>query len=53
MGDKFDEIVKTKLGLTGYWQVLSKENTIFERRLEVEAYYSNNVSFLLDIIWYC
>ncbi len=49
MGDKFDEIVKTKPGLTGYWQVSGKEDTTFERRLEMEAYYSNNVSLLLDV----
>ncbi len=49
MGDKFDEIVKTKPGLTGYWQVSGKEDTTFERRLEMEAYYSNNVSFSLDV----
>ncbi len=48
MGDKFDEIVKTKPGLTGYWQVSGKENSTFERRLEMESYYSNNISFLLD-----
>ncbi len=49
MGDKFDEIVKTKPGLTGYWQVSGKENSTFERRLEMESYYSNNISFLLDM----
>lgn len=49
MGDSFDEIVKTKPGITGYWQVSGKENSTFERRLELEKYYSNNKSLKLDV----
>lgn len=49
MGEFFDEIVKTKPGITGYWQVSGKENSTFERRLELEKYYSNNKSLKLDI----
>lgn len=49
MGDSFDEIVKTKPGITGYWQVSGKEDSTFERRLELEKYYSNNKSLKLDI----
>ena len=49
MGEYFDEIVKTKPGLTGYWQVAGKKDTTFERRLILEQYYSNNMSLKLDI----
>ena len=49
MGEYFNEIVKTKPGLTGYWQVASKADTTFERRLILEQYYSNNMSLKLDI----
>lgn len=49
MGDSFDEIVKTKPGITGYWQVSGRENATFERRLELEKYYSNHYGFRMDI----
>lgn len=49
MGDSFDEIVKTKPGITGYWQVSGRKNATFERRLELEKFYSNNYSLRMDI----
>ena len=48
MGEYFDDIVKTKPGITGYWQVSGKEHTTFDKRLELEKYYSNNYSLGLD-----
>ena len=49
MGFFFDEIVKTKPGLTGYWQVSGRSDTTFDRRLELEMFYSNNYSLKLDL----
>ena len=49
MGKYFKDIVKTKPGLTGYWQTSGRSDISFERRLELEKYYSNNRSLLLDI----
>lgn len=49
MGDSFDEIVKTKPGITGYWQVSGRENASFEKRLELEKYYSNHYGLRMDI----
>lgn len=49
MGTSFYEIVKTKPGITGYWQVSGKENSTFEKRLELEKYYSNHMSLGVDI----
>ena len=48
MGDYFDDIVKTKPGLTGYWQVNGRSKTTFDERLELEKIYSNNAGFILD-----
>lgn len=48
MGKYYDEIIKTKPGLTGYWQVSGRSNTTFKKRLELERYYSNNATFTLD-----
>lgn len=49
MGAAFNTIVKTKPGITGYWQVNGRSNTTFEERLELESYYSNHYSLKLDI----
>ena len=49
IGNSFDEIVKTKPGLTGYWQTSGRSDLSFKKRLELETYYSKHASFLLDI----
>ena len=49
MGFFYDEIVKIKPGITGYWQVSGRSDTTFDRRLELEMFYSNNYSFRLDL----
>ena len=48
MGDFYDEIIKTRPGLTGYWQVSGRSNLSFKKRLELESYYSNHNGFKLD-----
>ncbi len=45
----YEDIIKTKPGLTGYWQVNGRSETTFEERLDLESYYSNNASLKLDI----
>ena len=49
MGEHFGNIVKTKPGITGYWQVSGRSDTTFEKRLELEETYSQYASFKLDI----
>lgn len=49
MGEYYEDIIKTKPGLTGYWQVNGRSKTTFEERLKLEKYYSNNASLKLDI----
>ena len=49
MGEYFDDIVKTKPGLTGYWQVSGRNNVSFMKRLKLEQEYSNKASFRLDV----
>lgn len=49
MGSYYNDILKTKPGLTGYWQVSGRSNTTFEERLKLEKYYSNHNSLKLDI----
>ena len=49
MGSFYHDIVKTKPGLTGYWQVSDRKDVSFLHRLKLEQYYSNNRSLSLDI----
>lgn len=48
MGEYFDEIVSTKPGLTGYWQVSGRSDTTFEYRLKCEKYYSSHFGLGID-----
>ena len=49
MGSYYNDIIKTKPGLSGLWQVMGRSNTTFEERLKLEQYYSNNFGFRIDI----
>ena len=48
MGEHFGNIVKTKPGIIGYWQVSGRSDTTFEKRLELEEEYSEYASFKMD-----
>ncbi len=49
MGEYYNDIIKTKPGLTGYWQVNGRSSKTFEERLKLESYYSLHKSFKLDV----
>ena len=49
MGSYYNDIVKTKPGLTGFWQCSLRSRGTFEQRLVMEKYYSNNNSLKFDI----
>lgn len=49
MGEYYDEIIKSKPGITGYWQVSGRSKLSFEDRCKLESYYSNNLNFFLDV----
>lgn len=48
-GKHKDEILKVKPGITGYWAANGRSNTTYEERVEMELYYAQNASLLLDI----
>jgi undecaprenyl-phosphate galactose phosphotransferase len=50
IADYYEDIIKTKPGLTGLWQVSGRSDTTFVERLELESYYSNNCNIIMDII---
>lgn len=49
MGKYYDDIIKTKPGLTGLWQVSGRSNTSFKQRLVLEQEYSKKAGLKLDI----
>ena len=49
MGKYYNDIIKTKPGLTGYWQTSGRSDTTFKKRLELESEYSKKASFKLDV----
>ena len=54
MGKYYEEIVKTKPGITGLWQVSGRSDISFKKRLELEKKYSDENSLRLDIkiLWH-
>lgn len=49
MKSYYKDIIKTKPGLTGFWQCSLRNRGTFEDRLKMEKYYSNNYGFRFDI----
>lgn len=48
MGKYYNSIIKTTPGITGYWQISGRSDVSFEKRLELEKYYSHNYSLNMD-----
>ncbi len=49
MGRYYEDIVKTKPGITGYWQVNGRSKTTFKSRCKMEADYSRRANLKLDM----
>lgn len=45
----FEKVFQVKPGITGLWQVSGRSNVDFEKRIEMDAYYADNLSFFLDL----
>ena len=50
MGNAAREILLINPGMTGYWQVNERNESTFERRLDMDRFYISNWSMWLDII---
>ena len=48
-GNKMKTVHSVRPGLTGYWAANGRSDTTYEQRVEMEAYYAENFSVLLDI----
>ena len=49
MGSYAPIILRVTPGMTGWWQVLGRHNTTFEKRLQMDEYYISNWSLWMDI----
>lgn len=49
MGPYYNDIVKSKPGITGYWQTGGRSATTFRARCKMEAEYSNKMCLSMDI----
>ena len=49
MGIYYKDIITSKPGITGYWQVSGRSNITFKERCKLESFYSKNMSFKMDI----
>jgi len=49
MGNYKDLILQVQPGMTGWWQVMGRQTTTFQQRLELDEYYLSNWSLWLDI----
>ena len=44
-----EEVLSVKPGITGYWAANGRSNTTYQERVEMEAFYANNMSIPLDV----
>lgn len=47
--EKAPKILSIRPGITGLWQISGRSNTSYQRRVELDEYYVERRSFLLDI----
>ena len=48
-GKEFGKVFSIKPGISGLWQVSGRNNLSYDKRVELDINYSENISFLLDI----
>ena len=48
-GKEFGKVFSIKPGISGLWQVSGRNNLSYDKRVELDIYYSENINYLLDI----
>ncbi|MCS5693317.1 sugar transferase [Cyanobium sp. FGCU-6] len=48
-GDRMDEVLAVRPGLTGLWQVSGRNNLSYEKRVKLDVRYARHRSFRLDL----
>lgn len=49
-GERMDEVLAVRPGLTGLWQVSGRNNLSYARRVELDVRYSRHRSFRMDLL---
>ena len=48
-GKEFGKVFSIKPGISGLWQVSGRNNLSYDKRVELDINYSENINFLLDV----
>ena len=48
-GNDFKKVFSIKPGISGLWQVSGRNKLSYNQRVELDIFYSENISFRLDI----
>ena len=48
-GKDFKKVFSIKPGISGLWQVSGRNNLSYHKRVELDIFYSENISFLIDM----
>ncbi len=48
-GERKDEFLSVKPGITGYWQISGRSDVGYPERVDLELYYVYNASLFFDI----
>lgn len=49
MKEYYEDIIKSRPGITGYWQTSGRSEISFKERCKLESFYSNHMSLKMDI----
>ncbi|MCR8542619.1 MAG: sugar transferase [Prochlorococcus marinus XMU1427] len=48
-GNDFEKAFSVSPGISGLWQVSGRNNLSYDRRVELDIFYSKNINFILDM----
>ena len=48
-GKDFEKVFSIKPGISGLWQVSGRNNLSYDKRVKLDIFYSENISFILDL----
>jgi lipopolysaccharide/colanic/teichoic acid biosynthesis glycosyltransferase len=49
-GPALEKVLSVKAGLTGFWQVMGRQNTTYEERIAMDLFYLEHISIWLDLL---
>jgi exopolysaccharide biosynthesis polyprenyl glycosylphosphotransferase len=49
-GDLLPKLLSTKPGLTGFWQVMGRQTTTYEEKIQMDMFYIDHWSIWLDLV---